>query len=73
MNSIIEIGEKDGHIQILLSAHAEGELWGLDSHPTVPRFITASFDGTVRLWDLSSRVCIHLKRDNQDIYTSEGR
>ncbi|XP_071162130.1 echinoderm microtubule-associated protein-like 6 [Mytilus edulis] len=55
MNSVIEIGEKDGNIQVLLSAHAEGELWGLDSHPSIPRFITASFDGTVRLWDLTNK------------------
>lgn len=58
MNSVIEIGEKDGNIQVLLSAHAEGELWGLDSHPSIPRFITASFDGTVRLWDLTNKVSI---------------
>lgn len=60
MNSVIEIGEKDGHIQVLLSAHGEGELWGLDSHPAVPRFITASFDGTVRLWDLTNKVLFTL-------------
>ena len=32
----------------------EGELWGLAVHPTRQVIVTASDDGTVRLWDLES-------------------
>ena len=36
--------------------HGEGELWGLASHPSTDRFVTASEDGTVRQWDISNKV-----------------
>ena len=51
----MEVGEKNGTIQILVAGHGEGEVWGLSCHPQVPRFVTASFDGTVRIWDIASR------------------
>jgi len=55
-NSILEVGEKNGIIQVLVAGHAEGEVWGLDVHPSTSRFITASFDGSVRLWDIVTKV-----------------
>lgn len=55
-NDVIEVGEKNGTIQVLVAGHAEGEVWGLDQHPSSARFLTASFDGTVRLWDISTKV-----------------
>ncbi|BFZ11617.1 hypothetical protein BsWGS_14656 [Bradybaena similaris] len=54
-NSILEISEKSGTIQVVVAGHGEGEVWGLDQHPTAPKFITASYDGTVRLWDIPSK------------------
>ena len=68
-NDILEISEKNGTIQTLVAGHAEGEVWGLDTHPSLPRFITASFDGTIRVWDLNNKVSylhllvIYLKND----------
>ena len=32
----------------------EGELWGLAIHPSRQVIVTASDDGTVRLWDLEA-------------------
>ena len=55
-NDVIEISEKTGNVQVVVGGHSEGEVWGLDVHPTASKFITASYDGTVRLWDLSSKV-----------------
>jgi WD40 repeat protein len=55
-NDVIEIGEKNGVLQVLVGGHAEGEVWGLDRHPALPQFITASYDGTVRIWDIPSKV-----------------
>lgn len=57
-NDVIEIGEKNGLISVLVGGHAEGEVWGLDKHPTLPQFITASYDGTVRIWDIVGKVSI---------------
>nr|KAG5687806.1 hypothetical protein BaRGS_005436 [Batillaria attramentaria] len=54
-NDIYEVNEKSGSITVLMAAHAEGLLWGLDCHPTSSRFITAGFDNTLRMWDLQNR------------------
>ncbi|CAG5133153.1 unnamed protein product, partial [Candidula unifasciata] len=54
-NSILEISEKTGTVQVIVAGHGEGEVWGLDQHPTTSRCITASYDGTVRLWDIPSK------------------
>ena len=57
-NDVIEVGEKNGQLSVLVAGHGEGEVWGLDRHPTAPRFITASYDGTVRIWDIANKVCL---------------
>lgn len=40
-----------------IHGHGEGELWGLAVHPAALSFVTASEDKTVRLWNLSTKVC----------------
>lgn len=55
-NTIFEIAEKSGGAKVILQSHGEGEVWGLDVHPKGISFVTASLDGTVRLWDLSMKV-----------------
>ena len=52
----IEINEKTATSKLLSCGHGEGELWGLTVHPTAERFITASDDGTVRMWDIVNKV-----------------
>ncbi|GFS05106.1 echinoderm microtubule-associated protein-like 6 [Elysia marginata] len=54
-NCIVEIAEKTGNVHVLVAGHGEGEVWGLDRHPTASKFITAGYDGTVRLWDLATK------------------
>lgn len=34
----------------------EGEIWGLATHPSKDMFISASNDGTARIWDLADKV-----------------
>ncbi|XP_039593751.1 echinoderm microtubule-associated protein-like 6 isoform X2 [Polypterus senegalus] len=52
---IIEVGEKNAASNILINGHMEGEIWGLATHPSKDTFITASDDGTIRIWDLSDK------------------
>ena len=53
----VEINEKSGDSKIISCGHGSGELWGLAAHPSMEKFVSASDDGTVRLWDITSRVC----------------
>lgn len=53
---IIEVGEKNAASNILIDGHMEGEIWGLATHPSKDIFISASNDGTARIWDLVDKV-----------------
>ncbi|MBN3309055.1 EMAL6 protein, partial [Amia calva] len=52
---IIEVGEKNAASNILINGHTEGEIWGLATHPSKDMFISASDDGTIRIWDLADK------------------
>ncbi|PNI66240.1 EML6 isoform 4 [Pan troglodytes] len=52
---IIEVGEKNAASNILIDGHMEGEIWGLATHPSKNLFISASNDGTARIWDLADK------------------
>uniref|UniRef100_A0A8C4NL00 Echinoderm microtubule-associated protein-like 6 n=1 Tax=Eptatretus burgeri TaxID=7764 RepID=A0A8C4NL00_EPTBU len=52
---IIELGEKNGASNVLLSGHAEGAIWGLAAHPSQDIAISAGDDGTVRTWDIADK------------------
>ena len=55
-SEFIEINEKSGERRMITCGHGEGELWGLATHPTANKFVTASEDGSVRLWDVVNKV-----------------
>ena len=55
-SEFLEINEKTGAAQMVTCGHGEGELWGLTTHPSTDRFVTASEDGTVRQWDIIQKV-----------------
>ncbi|XP_074434711.1 echinoderm microtubule-associated protein-like 6 isoform X3 [Larus michahellis] len=52
---ILEVGEKNAASNLLIDCHMEGEIWGLATHPSKDIFISASNDGTARIWDLSDK------------------
>ena len=39
----------------LISGHAEGELWGLATHPTKDIYVTASYDGDIKIWSIKTK------------------
>ena len=57
-SEIFSIVERTSEAKQILSGHAEGDLCGLVTLPKVEQFLTASDDGTVKLWDASAKVTI---------------
>ena len=45
---------RDRRPRMIMQGHADGELWGLATHPTKPMFITASDDGSIRTWNMKT-------------------
>uniref|UniRef100_A0A4W4E451 HELP domain-containing protein n=1 Tax=Electrophorus electricus TaxID=8005 RepID=A0A4W4E451_ELEEL len=52
---IIEVGEKNAASNTLINGHTQGRIWGLATHPSKDIFISASDDGTIRIWDLTDK------------------
>ncbi|KAK1798480.1 hypothetical protein P4O66_006772, partial [Electrophorus voltai] len=52
---IIEVGEKNAASNTLINGHTQGRIWGLATHPSKDIFISASDDGTIRIWDLADK------------------
>uniref|UniRef100_A0A3Q2VUR1 EMAP like 6 n=1 Tax=Haplochromis burtoni TaxID=8153 RepID=A0A3Q2VUR1_HAPBU len=52
---IIEVGEKNAASNTMINGHTQGGIWGLTSHPFKDVFISASDDGTIRIWDLADK------------------
>lgn len=55
---IIEVGEKNAASNTMINGHTQGGIWGLATHPFKDVFISASDDGTIRIWDLADKVRI---------------
>ncbi|EGZ30558.1 hypothetical protein PHYSODRAFT_471884 [Phytophthora sojae] len=54
-SEIYELDAKTGqnvHMDALMKGHFQGELWGLDTHPTKQQCCTVGDDQTLRIWDL---------------------
>ena len=55
---IIEVGEKNAASNTMINGHTQGGIWGLATHPFKDVFISASDDGTIRIWDLADKVLV---------------
>jgi WD40 repeat protein len=56
-SQIYEIGA-DKKAKVLVQGHADGELWGLATHPSKPQYATAGDDSAVKVWDASTRTSV---------------
>ncbi|ETP32383.1 hypothetical protein F442_18894 [Phytophthora nicotianae P10297] len=57
-SEIYELDAKTGqnvHSEPLTKGHFQGELWGLDTHPTKQQCCTVGDDQTLRVWDLAEK------------------
>ncbi|XP_046714063.1 echinoderm microtubule-associated protein-like 6 isoform X3 [Silurus meridionalis] len=52
---IIEVGEKNAASNTLINGHTQGRIWGLATHPCKDLFISASDDGSIRIWDVADK------------------
>ena len=43
-------------LQAIMQGHADGEMWGLSTHPSKDIFVTTSDDMSVRTWDINTKV-----------------
>ncbi|EEY63980.1 microtubule-associated protein, putative [Phytophthora infestans T30-4] len=57
-SEIYELDAKTGqniHSEPLTKGHFQGELWGVDTHPTKQQCCTVGDDQTLRVWDLAEK------------------
>ncbi|KAA8578092.1 hypothetical protein FQN60_011516, partial [Etheostoma spectabile] len=50
-----KVGEKNAASNTMINGHTKGGIWGLATHPFKDVFISASDDGTIRIWDLADK------------------
>eukprot|EP01147_Barroeca_monosierra_P006723 gene6723-357_t len=55
---LIVRGDDKMNPEFITQGHRAGELWGLAMSPNGQEFVTASDDGSIRLWDFESTCCI---------------
>ncbi|MGH0147181.1 UNVERIFIED_CONTAM: hypothetical protein FKN15_010285 [Acipenser sinensis] len=51
-NAVLQ-GSFSGELRPIVQGHVD-ELWGLDSHPSMERFVTCGHDKVVHLWDVAT-------------------
>eukprot|EP00003_Mantamonas_plastica_P008476 TRINITY_DN1744_c0_g1_i5.p1 TRINITY_DN1744_c0_g1~~TRINITY_DN1744_c0_g1_i5.p1 ORF type:complete len:533 (+),score=185.96 TRINITY_DN1744_c0_g1_i5:98-1696(+) len=51
-NAIYTVNQESSQTERILEGHGAGEVWGLETHPTIPYLLaTASDDCSIRLWN----------------------
>ena len=67
LGETIIVGCRDGNIievtgqnkKVVMESHSDGEVWGLQPHPTqLDAFVTTGDDNKIKVWDKAQRKCL---------------
>ncbi|KAK7068129.1 Echinoderm microtubule-associated protein-like 5 [Halocaridina rubra] len=58
----ILVMDAEGIFTVLVQGHGKGEVWGLDTHPSLLEIVTVGDDNALRRWDLEG--CLPLGAAN---------
>lgn len=75
--TVVDSDKAEPTVEVFMSGHFEGEIWGLACHPTKSLFVTSGGDNSVRIWDAIKLLMVDMYYHTSEIraldWSSDGR